>query len=133
MTIKKVFAVVENDFEYNDEIYFATDGHHVRGIYVNRRDAEEALKGITLSNINAETDFYMYAYEVDELLPHDVTPEDFCERANKKFGSVCAFAPDTLMDDLNRAVTKLDDEQKLTLVDMLEFSFGKVIETSITE
>jgi hypothetical protein len=130
MPSKKVFALVEDDFEYNGEVFTTTAGHHVRNIFVNKRDAEEALRQLTLDRLT-DLDFQQYCYDVEELLGDHATPESFCEDANKKFGSKVTFSPESLMDDLTVAIRQLNPDEQFVLLRMLRFSFGTVVETEL--
>jgi hypothetical protein len=128
---KQVFALVAHDFEYNDEVHYRTDGHHIRTVFVNKADAEVALNDFTLQSLK-DFSFEGYCYNVSDLLPGNMSKEDFCEKANKKFGRIFTLDPQSLDPvDLDEALKKLSDEQKIAFLKMLGFSFGKVIKTNM--
>lgn len=126
-----VFALVAHDFEYNDETHYRTDGHHVRSIFVNSKDAEAALDELTLQSLK-DFSFEEYSYNLEDILPGTMTEETFCEKANKMFGSIYTFSSSEIaLSDLDAALKLFTDEQKLKLLDLLKFSFGKVITTNL--
>ena len=109
---------------------YKIDGLHVRNIYVNHKDAEVALSELNLQSLG-DYSFERHHYQSSEIVPFGMTDTDFCAWANNKFGSLCTFHPESIMADLDSAMPKLTDAQKLEVLNKLCFSFGTILETNL--
>jgi hypothetical protein len=112
------------------EPYDRVDGFRVLNIYVNNMDAEAALNEFNLQSLESHS-FERDYYQSDEFLPGTMTDEEFCALANNRFGHIFTMKPATLLSDLDMLVSKLNNNNKLDLLKMLCFSFGKVVGTNV--
>lgn len=64
----KVYVVTEVEFQYNDEIYYASDGEGGEPVevFANKEAAEKAIEKLTLNWLKT-TKLQDYGYEIDEI------------------------------------------------------------------
>lgn len=124
-----VHALVASDFEYNDDaVYIPTDGHHVRQIFVNKRDALDALAALTAEQAENLLPSQL-CYQLSELLRSHVTEDEFVDFLNKEFGHLMRFSnDDDLLSKLDLLMPQLLPDERLKLLQYLDIEFCKVID-----
>lgn len=116
----KIYTVVKNNFEYNDEIYCQEDGGHIVASYKNQKQANEEALRLTFYDLRGQ-EIGMYCYNLEEIN----LDRDFIEQTlNTKYDK----------DDYLFRIPKVatDDQLKILLRET-SLSFYKVIENELVE
>lgn len=132
---RKAYVLLETSYEYNDEIYSTGEslGGSPLGVYMNKKDAEEAMKEKVIDAMRDGLELSAYYYDVADLLKCGSIGE-FCTDANDAFEDLgITFLPDNLEEALEQARKEFDDKPLYKLYQMLDLDLFYITQVPVED
>jgi len=129
--MKSAYVVMEKGFEYNDEIYYESDGGggHPSKILFTKEASDAEVERLNIEEIR-KNQLYYYYNDIEDICDDPEELKEYCDSLNEKYGEEEVKSRDNNEYRLHSLATF---EEAKKYYDMINISFYESVEVEIDQ